>query len=47
MILIEYAMGRYTKSSPIKSFKMFLGEKALWMGAWVTSVTFLIRSVPK
>ncbi|PAA64796.1 hypothetical protein BOX15_Mlig022340g3 [Macrostomum lignano] len=42
MLLIEYAIGRYFKKSPIQSFRKAMGDKFVWCGAWVTSVTFLI-----
>uniref|UniRef100_A0A1I8JR01 Sodium-dependent neutral amino acid transporter B(0)AT3 n=1 Tax=Macrostomum lignano TaxID=282301 RepID=A0A1I8JR01_9PLAT len=42
MLLIEYAVGRYFKKSPIQSFRIAMGDKFLWCGSWVTMVTFMI-----
>lgn len=42
MLLIEYAVGRYFKKSPIQSFRKAMGDKFIWCGAWVTMVTFMI-----
>lgn len=42
MLLIEYGTGRFTKKAIIGSFRSILGDKAAWLGAWITMVTFLI-----
>ncbi|XP_064597738.1 uncharacterized sodium-dependent transporter YocR-like [Liolophura sinensis] len=44
MLLIEYTMGRYTKTAIVQSFRFFIGNKATWCGAWVSFVPFAINS---
>ncbi|PAA61817.1 hypothetical protein BOX15_Mlig030040g1 [Macrostomum lignano] len=42
MLLIEYVIGRYYKKTPIQSFQRAMGDKFIWCGGWVSSVTFFI-----
>ncbi|VDP66560.1 unnamed protein product [Echinostoma caproni] len=42
VILLEYALGRFTRNSVPVAFKKFLGNYSIWIGGWlVTSVFFL------
>ncbi|VDK29832.1 unnamed protein product [Dibothriocephalus latus] len=45
VIVIEYAIGRFTRSGPLLAFRKFLGPKLMWIGGWVTMTTFFIRLV--
>ncbi|HEX6306582.1 MAG TPA: sodium-dependent transporter [Longimicrobiales bacterium] len=35
LILVEFAMGRATRSGPIGAFARLVGKRYTWMGAWV------------
>ncbi|VDL96564.1 unnamed protein product [Schistocephalus solidus] len=40
--IIEYAIGRFTRSGPLLAFRKFIGQKLMWIGGWVTMTTFFI-----
>eukprot|EP00118_Oscarella_pearsei_P003316 m.13872 g.13872 ORF g.13872 m.13872 type:complete len:549 (+) comp25278_c0_seq2:3519-5165(+) len=42
IILIEYAVGRYTRKPVITSFKEMVGPWSQWMGGWIAAVMLLI-----
>ncbi|XP_048590200.1 sodium-dependent serotonin transporter isoform X2 [Nematostella vectensis] len=42
IIIIEFAVGRYTRKSTLRSFRILVGPWSLWCGAWLTLVTTLI-----
>ncbi|XP_022091160.1 uncharacterized protein LOC110979563 isoform X2 [Acanthaster planci] len=44
MLVIEYAMGRYTKRSTIVSFQQMIGDNNMWGGAWIAMVTLGITA---
>ncbi|XP_022091047.1 uncharacterized protein LOC110979511 [Acanthaster planci] len=44
MLVIEYAMGRYTKRSTIVSFQRMIGDNNMWGGAWIAMVTLGISA---
>ncbi|VDD74023.1 unnamed protein product [Mesocestoides corti] len=44
LIITEYTLGRFTRGSPVVAFYKFLGKKFIWVGAWVTSISFLISA---
>ncbi|VDD74022.1 unnamed protein product [Mesocestoides corti] len=44
LIITEYTLGRFTRSSPIIAIEKFLGPKCLWVGGWITAVAFLISA---
>lgn len=43
IILLEYAVGRFTRSGVLMGFRKFVGPKMVFIGGWVCMVTFLIR----
>ncbi|MEM6799930.1 MAG: sodium-dependent transporter [Bacteroidota bacterium] len=42
LILLEFGMGRKTRSGPVKSFLNLMGPKFAWMGAFIVFVTAAI-----
>lgn len=42
LILVEFGMGRLTRSGPVSAFKRVMGPRWAWMGAWVGWVTIAI-----
>ncbi|KAL5109113.1 hypothetical protein TcWFU_006661 [Taenia crassiceps] len=44
LIITEYTIGRFTRNSPVIAFQKFLGSKCLWVGGWVTAISFLISA---
>ncbi|XP_038051650.1 uncharacterized sodium-dependent transporter HI_0736-like [Patiria miniata] len=44
MLIIEYAVGRYTKRSTIVSFQRMIGDNNMWGGAWIAMVTLGIAA---
>ncbi len=42
LILVEFGMGRQTRSGPVKAFIMMMGPKWAWMGAFVAFVATAI-----
>ncbi len=45
MLIIEYAVGRFTKKSTIVSFQRMIGVENMWGGAWIALVTLGIAWV--
>lgn len=45
LIITEYSIGRFTRSSPIVAFQRFMGDEFIWIGCWVTAVAFFIGLV--
>ncbi|RLF50107.1 MAG: sodium-dependent transporter [Thermoplasmata archaeon] len=43
LLMTEFAIGRKTRKSVIGSFAEFLGEKYVWMGAWIVFVSTAIN----
>ena len=43
LIVTEYTIGRFTRASPVVAFYQFLGDKCIWIGSWVTAISFMIR----
>jgi NSS family neurotransmitter:Na+ symporter len=35
LILVEFAMGKHTRSGPVGAFAKLIGRRYAWMGAWV------------
>ncbi len=42
LILVEFGMGRWTRSGPVRAFRQALGPRWAWMGAWVAFVAVAI-----
>ncbi|VDN08958.1 unnamed protein product [Dibothriocephalus latus] len=42
IIIIEFTVGRFTKSGPLISFSKFFGQKLAFIGGWTVFVPFLI-----
>uniref|UniRef100_A0A0V0J833 Uncharacterized protein n=1 Tax=Schistocephalus solidus TaxID=70667 RepID=A0A0V0J833_SCHSO len=42
IIIIEFTIGRFTKSGPLVSFTKFFGQKLAFIGGWTVFVPFLI-----
>ncbi|KAM3188501.1 hypothetical protein ACTXT7_000055 [Hymenolepis weldensis] len=42
LIITEYSIGRFTRSSPTIAFQRFMGDKFIWIGCWVSAVAFFI-----
>ncbi|BHF72073.1 hypothetical protein SprV_0401513600 [Sparganum proliferum] len=42
--IIEYSIGRFTRSGPLMAFRKFMGPKLMWIGGWVTMTTFFISA---
>ncbi|VDL59317.1 unnamed protein product [Hymenolepis diminuta] len=42
LIVTEYSIGRFTRSSPTIAFQRFMGDKFIWIGCWVSAVAFFI-----
>ncbi|CAH8566771.1 unnamed protein product [Dicrocoelium dendriticum] len=42
VVLVEYAVGRFTKNSPLPAFQKFVGKRFIWLGAWLVGTLFLI-----
>ncbi|VDN97336.1 unnamed protein product, partial [Rodentolepis nana] len=42
LIITEYSIGRFTRGSPTIAFQRFMGNKFIWIGCWVSAVTFFI-----
>ncbi|XP_077990757.1 putative sodium-dependent transporter HI_0736 [Glandiceps talaboti] len=42
MLVIEYAVGRYCKCSPVGFFKSLVGPYTVWMGGWIAAVSTAI-----
>ncbi|KAL3317019.1 hypothetical protein Ciccas_004325 [Cichlidogyrus casuarinus] len=42
LTIVEYTLGRFTRSSPFVAFLKFLKVKFLWVGTWVVTTTTLI-----
>ncbi|KER23160.1 hypothetical protein T265_08892 [Opisthorchis viverrini] len=44
VILVEYAIGRFTKNSPIVSYRKFMGNYFVWLGGWIVVTAFFISA---
>ncbi|KAF5399170.1 Sodium-and chloride-dependent GABA transporter ine [Paragonimus heterotremus] len=44
LILVEYAVGRFTQNSPLPAFCKFMGKYFVWVGGWLTAAVFLISA---
>ncbi|KAG5449897.1 putative sodium-dependent transporter [Clonorchis sinensis] len=44
VILVEYAIGRFTKNSPIVSYRKFMGNYFAWLGGWIVVTAFFISA---
>ncbi|HUF34965.1 MAG TPA: sodium-dependent transporter [Gemmatimonadales bacterium] len=42
LILVEFGLGRWTRSGPVRAFMTALGPRWAWMGAWVAFVAAAI-----
>ncbi|MEX1998090.1 MAG: sodium-dependent transporter [Gemmatimonadales bacterium] len=42
LIMVEFGMGRWTRSGPVKAFAQLMGPKFAWMGAFVAFVAIAI-----
>ncbi len=42
LILVEFGMGRWNRSGPVRAFARALGPRWAWMGAWVAFVAIAI-----
>ncbi|KAK4472453.1 hypothetical protein MN116_003704 [Schistosoma mekongi] len=42
--IVEYTLGRYTRTSPLGAFHRFLGNKLVWLGGWIVAVTYMITA---
>ncbi|KAH9594610.1 hypothetical protein MS3_00007232 [Schistosoma haematobium] len=40
--IVEYTLGRFTRTSPLGAFHRFLGNKLVWLGGWIVAVTYMI-----
>ncbi|XP_077989849.1 putative sodium-dependent transporter HI_0736 [Glandiceps talaboti] len=38
MLVIEYAVGRYIKKSPVQVYKQLIGPRNMWCGGWILIV---------
>ncbi|XP_070534344.1 uncharacterized sodium-dependent transporter HI_0736-like [Ptychodera flava] len=38
MIVIEYAVGRYAKKTPVQIYRDFIGPRNMWCGGWILVV---------
>ncbi|TGZ70038.1 hypothetical protein CRM22_003410 [Opisthorchis felineus] len=44
VILVEYAIGRFTKNSPLLSYRKFMGNYFVWLGGWIVVTAFFISA---
>ncbi|OON19886.1 hypothetical protein X801_04239, partial [Opisthorchis viverrini] len=42
--IVEYSLGRFTRTSPLGAFHKFLGSKLIWLGGWIVGVTYMITA---
>ncbi|TPP60355.1 Sodium dependent neurotransmitter transporter, partial [Fasciola gigantica] len=42
--IVEYSLGRFTRTSPLGAFHKFLGNKLIWLGGWIVGVTYMITA---
>ncbi|XP_078585280.1 sodium- and chloride-dependent taurine transporter-like [Branchiostoma floridae x Branchiostoma japonicum] len=42
LIVLEYAVGRFTKRAAPTTFYRLLGSKTTWMGLWINMINFLV-----
>ncbi|CAH8450712.1 unnamed protein product [Heterobilharzia americana] len=42
--IVEYTLGRFTRTSPLGAFHRFLGNKLVWLGGWIVAVTYMITA---
>ncbi|CAI2723436.1 unnamed protein product [Schistosoma spindalis] len=42
--IVEYTLGRFTRTSPLGAFHRFLGDKLVWLGGWIVAVTYMITA---
>ncbi|CAH8566800.1 unnamed protein product [Dicrocoelium dendriticum] len=42
IVLVEYAVGRFTRNSPLPTYQKFLGKRFLWLGGWLIGTAFFI-----
>ncbi|KAF8561760.1 hypothetical protein P879_09443, partial [Paragonimus westermani] len=43
--IVEYSLGRFSRTSPLGAFHKFLGNKLIWLGGWIVGVTYMITLV--
>nr|AKN21444.1 slc6a-24 [Schmidtea mediterranea] len=44
LLIVEYAIGRFLRVSPIRCFTHFMGKVGIGLGGWVTFINFFIGS---
>ncbi|CAH1247934.1 SLC6A11 [Branchiostoma lanceolatum] len=44
LIILEYAVGRFTKKAAPMTFYRLLGVKTTWLGCWINMINFLVGS---
>jgi NSS family neurotransmitter:Na+ symporter len=42
LIMVEFGMGRKTRTGPVGAFKLVMGPRWAWMGAWIAFVSIAI-----
>ncbi|KAF7233524.1 hypothetical protein EG68_05998 [Paragonimus skrjabini miyazakii] len=42
--IVEYSLGRFSRTSPLGAFHKFLGNKLIWLGGWIVGVTYMITA---
>lgn len=46
IIVIEYALGRFTRNSVPAVYYKFFGKYFIWVGGWLATTVFFLRYVP-
>ena len=42
LLMVEFSMGKATRTGPVGSFARIMGKKYAWMGAWVAFTSIAI-----